>query len=106
VRIRRNAPLILIVFTLATAGCGSRGGSDVQTGDATHGKALYAAKCARCHGANGTGGTLAPRLAGASISLDDAKERLDEGASGMPAHLVQGTREEDVLAYLQGLLAQ
>jgi len=105
VRSRWSAHLILVVFALAAAGCGS-GGGDVQTGDATHGKALFAAKCAKCHGANGTGGTLAPRLGGAPIDLDEAKERIDEGASGMPAHLVEGRQEEDLLAYLQGLLAQ
>ena len=44
-------------------------------------------------------------LAGASITLDDARAKIDDGASGMPAGLVTGQDEDDVLAYLQQILA-
>jgi mono/diheme cytochrome c family protein len=100
---RAQVGLVALVV-LAAAGCG--GSSDVRTGDASHGKSLFAAKCTTCHGANGSGGTLGPRLQGASIDLTEAKQRIDEGASGMPAHLVTGTQEDDVLAYVRELLAR
>jgi mono/diheme cytochrome c family protein len=61
--------------------------------------------CASCHGERGAGG-IAPKLAGASISLDAAKARIDGGASGMPAGIVTGKDEDDVLAYLQKILAR
>jgi hypothetical protein len=38
---------------------------------------------------------------GEHISRDTAKARIDGGGSGMPAGLVSGQDEEDVLAYLQ-----
>ena len=46
-----------------------------------------------------------PEAGGASITLDDARAKIDDGASGMPAGLVTGQDEDDVLAYLQQILA-
>jgi cytochrome c551 len=64
------------------------------------GQEVFADNCASCHGQGGSGGT-APTLAGTSLSVDEARKRIDDGASGMPSGLVTGQDEEDVLAYLQ-----
>ena len=57
-------------------------------------------KCAPCHGRQAQGG-VGPRLAGASITLAAAKAQIDNGGGIMPARLVTGGREDDVLAYLE-----
>ena len=41
---------------------------------ATDGKAIYNSKCKNCHGEDGMGGTLAPRLVGSTFIQGDAAE--------------------------------
>jgi mono/diheme cytochrome c family protein len=77
---------------------------DITLGDAEHGAALFASTCAGCHGANGTGGGVGPRLNGSGISLGVAKATIDGGNAVMPPGLVKGADEEDVLAYLNTIL--
>jgi len=102
-------PLVLFVavsgavFTLAQlhpAKPNVPAGAPVQLGDALRGRTIFSQTCASCHGAQGIGGGAGPRLAGASISLAQAKVQIDNGGGLMPARLVSGRREEDVLAYL------
>jgi mono/diheme cytochrome c family protein len=51
----------------------------VYTADqATQGKALFADKCATCHGADLTGGEMAPPLAGAIFMGDWAGQSADD----------------------------
>jgi mono/diheme cytochrome c family protein len=76
----------------------------VRLGDAARGKTVYSANCASCHGAAAEGG-VGPKLAGAPISVADAKAQIDNGGGAMPAKLVSGADEEDVLAYLSTILA-
>src|SRR5262245_38618423 len=68
----------------------------VVTGDAARGKTVYADKCAGCHGVDAEGG-IGPKLAGASISLPEAKAQIDQGGGTMPAGLVEDADEADVL---------
>jgi len=92
--------VVTLGAALASSACGGGGGTaPPANGDAVHGKALFAAKCSSCHGEHGSGG-IAPKLAGGAITLDAAKATIDAGASGMPAGLVKGQDEDDVLAYL------
>jgi ubiquinol-cytochrome c reductase cytochrome c subunit len=42
------------------------------TGDAKHGKTLFAADCASCHGAAGAGGGIGPSLKGEKSRKDTA----------------------------------
>jgi mono/diheme cytochrome c family protein len=77
----------------------------VVLGDAVAGRALFARTCAPCHGAAGKGGGIGPRLGGASISLAAAQARIDVGGGAMPAGLVSGKDERDVLAYLATIVA-
>jgi mono/diheme cytochrome c family protein len=77
---------------------------DIALGDAKHGAVLFASTCAGCHGQNGTGGGIGPRLSGSGVSLGVAKATIDGGNSVMPPGLVKGAAEADVLAYLNTIL--
>jgi mono/diheme cytochrome c family protein len=79
-----------------------RSGS-VKLGDAYRGQTVFSTTCAVCHGSAAQGG-VGPKLAGAPISLSVAKAQIDNGGGAMPPKLVQGGREEDVLAYLATIL--
>ena len=76
----------------------------VHLGDARVGLTVYAQKCAPCHGSEGRGGGIGPRLAGARIPLTRAQLQIDVGGGVMPAGLVKGKPEDDVLAYLATIL--
>ena len=75
------------------------------TGNATAGAAAFARNCAGCHGVAGKGGGAGPKLAGAAIPLAAAKAQIDTGGGIMPAGLVKGAQEDDVLAYLKTIFA-
>lgn len=76
----------------------------VRLGDAQRGARVFQTTCAGCHGADASGG-IGPPLAGATLSLAQVKAQIDNGGGTMPAGLVRGQREEDVLAYLETILA-
>jgi cytochrome c553 len=73
--------------------------------DSFHGKTLFAERCATCHGEGGQGGGVGPTLAGRDVSLDEARETIENGSGVMPAGLVTGQDLEDVLGYLETILA-
>ena len=77
-------------------------GSTASTADsaADRGHDIFNKTCAGCHGQNGSGGGIGPRLQGADVSVDQARQIIDAGSAPMPPKLVTGARQEDVLAYL------
>jgi mono/diheme cytochrome c family protein len=77
----------------------------VTSGDAVRGQATFKQTCGGCHGMNAEGG-VGPRLAGAQITVAAAKTQIDDGGGIMPAKLVSGSREDDVLAYLATIFAK
>jgi cytochrome c551 len=77
----------------------------VKLGDAARGEIVFENSCAGCHGDAGVGGGIGPKLAGNPISLAASKAQIDNGGGAMPAQLVSGGHEEDVLAYLKTILA-
>jgi mono/diheme cytochrome c family protein len=77
----------------------------VKLGDPYNGETIFSTTCASCHGQGGKGGGIGPRLAGAAIPLAAVKAQIDNGGGSMPAGLVQGKQEEDVLAYVATILA-
>jgi mono/diheme cytochrome c family protein len=89
---------------LAKPGTPKAGGA-VKVGDARRGVNVFTQRCAGCHGAGGKGGS-GPKLAGSGISLAAAKAQIDNGGSVMPANLVPGRNEEDVLPYLATILGR
>jgi cytochrome c551 len=91
-----------IVFAVAKATPFEKdtGGGDVLAlGDAARGEALFATNCSGCHGADARGG-VGPALRGSGIGLLDARGVIRTGRGIMPAGIVSGADEEDVLAYL------
>jgi cytochrome c551 len=76
----------------------------VELGDASRGRTIFESDCAGCHGSGGSGGGIGPKLAGSSISLAAAKAQIDNGGGAMPAQIVEGEQEQDVLAFLDTIL--
>jgi mono/diheme cytochrome c family protein len=76
----------------------------VVVGDQYRGQVVYSQSCAGCHGATGEGG-VGPKLQDNPITLAAAKAQIDSGGATMPAQLVAGRQEEDLLAYLATILA-
>jgi mono/diheme cytochrome c family protein len=81
-------------------------GGAVQLGDAYRGETVFQQECASCHGSGGKGGSIGPRLAGASLTVARVKAQIDDGGGTMPAGLVTGAAERDVLAYVAAIVAQ
>jgi mono/diheme cytochrome c family protein len=76
----------------------------VKLGDSYRGETIFSTTCAGCHGQGGKGGGIGPTLAGAAIPLAAAQAQIDNGGGSMPAGLVKGQQEADVLAYLSTIL--
>ena len=107
-------PLVLFVvvtgsvFTLAKlhlAKPAASAGGPTKLGDSVRGQVIFRETCGGCHGTKAQGG-VGPRLAGARITLPVAKAQIDNGGGIMPAKLVSGSREDDVLAYLATIVAK
>ena len=77
---------------------------NVELGDPYNGETVFSTTCAGCHGQGGKGGGIGPKLAGAAIPLAAVKAQIDNGGGSMPAGLVTGKQEADVLAYLATIL--
>jgi mono/diheme cytochrome c family protein len=116
---RRIAPKLLVfvvvvagVFTLAELHLARPGlpkavaGQNVVLGDFYNGQTLFGQKCAACHGTDGKGGPVGPKLVGLPIALAVAKAQIDAGGGAMPPGLVTGRREADVLAFLATILGK
>ena len=111
-------PLLLFVcvsataFVLATLHVFKPGtpkaaaGTGVTLGDVYRGETVFQQSCASCHGARGTGGGIGPKLAGAALTPAGVKAQIDNGGGVMPATLVRGSDEADVLAYVASIAAQ
>lgn len=106
-------PLVLLVavtgatFALAKwhpARPGNAASGPVQLGDRYRGETVFQSSCAGCHGANGSGG-VGPRLQGLPITIARVKAQIDNGGGTMPAGIVKGGDEKDVLAYVATLIA-
>lgn len=84
----------------ATPGLPKISGSSVVLGDQYRGETVFQTSCAGCHGPNGKGGGIGPKLQGLPISIGAVKAQIDAGGGAMPAGIVKGTDEADVLAYV------
>ena len=77
----------------------------LELGDSYRGETVFGQTCAGCHGELGEGGGVGPRLNGSPIPLALVKERIDGGKGVMPAGLLTGGPEQDVLAYVASIIA-
>jgi mono/diheme cytochrome c family protein len=78
-------------------------GTPVAAGDVAHGKTLFDAKCAGCHGAAGAGGGGGPKLAGLTLDSGAIAAQIANGGGAMPAALVTGKDSDDVVVYVRSL---
>ncbi len=70
-------------------------------GDADAGRQVWTQSCASCHGADAEGG-IGPGLAGnTNLTDEDVAAVIRSGRGVMPAGLVSGQAEADVIAYLR-----
>ena len=107
-------PLVLLVaVTGATFGLakwhpakpGIPSAGTVKLGDQYRGETIFSQTCASCHGQGGKGGGIGPRLVDLPISIALANGQIDAGSGSMPAGLVTGRDEEDVLAYVATIVS-
>src|SRR5262245_33552997 len=92
--------LLCVSFCLLTVAAGA------QTTDA--GRAIYASRCASCHGTNGDGGELGPQITDRVPARTDEEltTLLQQGltTAGMPAFGSLSTTEvRDLIAFLRTL---
>jgi cytochrome c len=94
----------LAKLALAEPGTPRVSTGNVELGNASRGQVVYSQSCAGCHGAVGEGG-VGPKLAGRQISLVAAQAQIENGGGTMPAQLVSGRQQADVLAYVATIFA-
>jgi mono/diheme cytochrome c family protein len=114
-RFRNVAPplLLLVAFAavaftlaklhLAKPSISRAAAGRIAVGDPYRGETLFSNTCAKCHGQGGSGG-VGPRLQGDPIPLSLVVDRIENGKGIMPAGLLTGEDERDVLAYVATLI--
>ncbi len=84
----------------------SAGSVDLSGADAYRGQVVFSQNCATCHGPDGKGGGIGPKLQGDKISLAAIKVQIDTPRGTMPPKLVTGQKERDVIAFLATIVAK
>jgi mono/diheme cytochrome c family protein len=98
-----GAAVVVATFALAQAQIFDPSASPevVATGgDFYRGESVFQRDCASCHGAGGEGGGLGPRLVDAGLDAAEVAATIRQGTGVMPAALVAGREEADVVAYV------
>jgi mono/diheme cytochrome c family protein len=88
----------------ARPGVPAAAAGSIKLGDQYRGATVFQQTCQGCHGANGSGG-VGPRLKDLPVTIAQVKGQIDHGGGTMPAGLVKGSQEADVLAYVATLIA-
>lgn len=97
-----GAAVVVGTFALAQAQVfapAAAGGGSTASGDVYRGELVFERACAGCHGPRGEGGS-GPQLQGSALVAEDVRARVRQGAGVMPARLVTGQEEADVVAYV------
>jgi mono/diheme cytochrome c family protein len=96
-----GAVVVVAVFALAQAEvfAPSAPAGDVAAGDVERGETVFARECAGCHGALAEGG-VGPALAGTGLDTATVAAVVEQGRGVMPAGLVTGQEQADVVAYV------
>jgi mono/diheme cytochrome c family protein len=96
-----GAVIVLGVFVLAKARIFEPSAvTAAGPGDPYAGQLVFESKCAGCHGTGGQGGNPGPRLISSGLSAADVTRRVEQGSGVMPAGLVSGDDEANVVAYV------
>jgi cytochrome c551 len=82
------------VFEPSAPSAGTPSGGNVDRG-----QLVFENTCARCHGSGGIGG-VGPRLQGSALDAATVASVVEQGRGIMPAGLVAGQDEADVVAYV------
>jgi mono/diheme cytochrome c family protein len=69
---------------------------------AARGEVLFAEQCAGCHGRGGTGGT-GPVLVDSGLDETEIVAAIEQGPGAMPAAIVTGQNQADVVAYVAAI---
>jgi mono/diheme cytochrome c family protein len=83
----------------------STGSVDLTGADPYRGQVVFSQNCATCHGPDGKGGSIGPKLQGDKITLAAIKAQIDTPRATMPPKLVTGQKERDVIAFLATIVA-
>jgi mono/diheme cytochrome c family protein len=93
--------IVVVTFALAqaqifapSAPAGARAAGDVDRGEA-----VFERQCAGCHGDQGTGGA-GPALVETGLDAAEVAAAVQQGRGIMPAGIVSGQEEADVVAYV------
>ena len=71
-----------------------------SAGDAVRGESVFQRECAGCHGAGGVGGGVGPPLVDTGLDAAAVNTAVEQGRGVMPAGLVSGQEQADVVAYV------
>ena len=96
-----GAVIVVAVFVLAQAEifAPSAPAEPQVVGDADRGQAVFQRECAGCHGAQAEGG-VGPPLAGTGLDSTQVAAVVEQGRGVMPAGIVSGQEQADVVAYV------
>jgi mono/diheme cytochrome c family protein len=95
-----GAVVAVAVFLLAQSPIFEPSGeSPVLLEGAARGAVLFGESCAGCHGRGGTGGT-GPVLVDSGVDEDEIVAAIEQGPGVMPAGIVTGQNQEDVVDYV------
>jgi mono/diheme cytochrome c family protein len=96
-----GAVIAVAVFALAQAEifAPSAPAGDAVVGDVENGEAIFQRDCASCHGVSAEGG-VGPALAGTGLDAATVTAVVQEGRGVMPAGIVTGQEQADVVAHV------
>ena len=72
----------------------------IAAGNASNGEVVFQRECAGCHGQEGRGGGVGPQLFGAGLDAGEVAGAVQQGRGVMPAGIVSGQEQADVVAYV------
>ena len=76
------------------------GGAVASEGDFYRGETIFQRECAGCHGDQGKGGGVGPALFETGLAAVDVAVAVQQGRGVMPAGIVTGQEQADVVAYV------
>ena len=75
-------------------------GVAVAGGDVYRGETIFQRECSGCHGDRGMGGGVGPVLFETGLDGSEVAAAVQQGRGAMPAGLVSGQEQADVVAYV------
>ena len=79
--------------------------SSATGGDFYRGETIFQRDCAGCHGEQGAGGSVGPALADTGLDAATVATVVQQGRGVMPAGIVTGQEQADVVAYVTAISA-